>query len=411
MSSYKFLLLVLLIMGGVRKSASPQPGNVIPGAKVLDANVLGPFNKGAAVVQKGSAYGLIDPSGNFIVPYGKYQSIVPVLTKSTISASASGIFLVTKPNGAINSAGKFITEEFPNSLWMQASEDGTLIKFPNGDQVTYLDAEGHKYVTKEVLEKIVDGLGIVRDIMNSKLGFKNLKGEWVVKPAYDLASPFSEGLACVGKIDEFGETKYGFIDKSGTVVIDLKYSKKPEDFHGGIARVVPKDVSEFKQAYIDKKGNIVKKLTTSDYYGYVGNGLYMEVLKHQHIMDSTGKMMTNDEFLKGFNLSSQSDDKPLNISIELAEGTPGIEDGRIGFLRYRGSVALPFLGCINIKTKTVLQGIFKGTRPLQFFDPISKLAVANFYLEEEKKYKSPVREGYINEQGLFVLVKAEASKW
>lgn len=407
MSSYKFILLVVLIVGGFTNNASSQsqPGNVIQGAKVIDADVLGPFNKGAAVVQKGSAYGLIDPSGNFIVPYGKYQSIKPVLTKTTIPSSSSGIFIV--PGGAINSKGKLITAEFPNSYWTQASEDGALIIYHDGNQANYMDAEGHKFVTKESLQKIVDGLGIVLD--NSMFGFKNLRGEWVIKPGYTYANPFSEGLACMGKRNEFGEMKYGFIDKKGNVAIDFKFSKPPENFHGGLARVVPTDASQFKQAYIDRKGNIVQKLTSTDYYAYIGNGLYVEALKHEHIMDSTGKIMTREEFLKGFNLTAQSGN-PIDISIDLADGTPGIEDGIIGFRKLRGN-ALPFLGCINIKTKAVLQGTFQNSRPLQFLDPISKLAVARFYLEEDKKYKSPLREGYINEQGLFVLVKADASKW
>ena len=40
---------------------------------------------------------------------------------------------------------------------------------------------------------------------------------------YDYVESFSEGLAVVGKEDADGDRKYGYIDKTGAVVVPLEY--------------------------------------------------------------------------------------------------------------------------------------------------------------------------------------------
>ena len=49
--------------------------------------------------------------------------------------------------------------------------------------------------------------------MASKYGFIDKSGKMVIEPQFDNAEPFSEGLAQVEK-----DGKLGFIDKSGKVV-------------------------------------------------------------------------------------------------------------------------------------------------------------------------------------------------
>lgn len=88
----------------------------------------------------------------------------------------------------------------------------------------------------------------------------------------DLIPTFSEGLAWVCN----SENKFGYIDKTGTLVIpyryevgyndiDERYDQQPcFDFHQGIARVL--DKSTGKYGYIDKEGNEVQPCQFDDAY-------------------------------------------------------------------------------------------------------------------------------------------------
>ncbi len=96
----------------------------------------------------------------------------------------------------------------------------------------------------------------------------NLKNEIITKEIFDDAMPFSEGMACVGKINEFGEMKYGFINTKGEIVIPLIYSNKPSDFKSGLSMVSPQDKTEFDYGYINKKGKIVIKRKDANVGGF-----------------------------------------------------------------------------------------------------------------------------------------------
>ena len=84
-----------------------------------------------------------------------------------------------------------------------------------------------------------------------KWGFCDRNKNLIIKPIYDDAYPFSEGLATVG-IGELPNTKYGFIDKKGNLVIQPKYDLV-RSFSEGLAIVELNG----KWGFIDKKGNYV----------------------------------------------------------------------------------------------------------------------------------------------------------
>ena len=67
--------------------------------------------------------------------------------------------------------------------------------------------------------------------MAKKYGFIDKSGKVVIELQFDDAGYFSEGLACVEKDD-----KYFFIDKSGKVVIEPQFDEVG-DFSEGLAKV------------------------------------------------------------------------------------------------------------------------------------------------------------------------------
>jgi len=123
-----------------------------------------------------------------------------------------------------------------------------------GEKHGFIDERG-KYVlalqSYEFLGSLHNGLADFR--INDKVGFINIKGEVIIKPQFDWADEFSEGL-CVVRNDngKLGSGKNGYIDTTGKLVIDFKF-KYAGKFENGKAKVqVDKDF-----VFIDKTGNII----------------------------------------------------------------------------------------------------------------------------------------------------------
>ena len=90
------------------------------------------------------------------------------------------------------------------------------------------------------------------NIYYSKYGFINKSGEIVIQPKFNDAFHFKEGLAAVQK-----RKKWGFIDKTGKFIIKPKFDLVPScGFHNGLVLVVKKRKGWF---VIDREGNYIWK--------------------------------------------------------------------------------------------------------------------------------------------------------
>lgn len=113
-------------------------------------------------------------------------------------------------------------------------------------------------------------------------GYLNRKGEVAIKPQFEIAQPFSEGLAAV-KVNG----KWGFIDQTGRLVIAPRFVNV-SNFSDGLARVYIVDRGP-RWVFIDKAGNVV----LDQPFGLPGiflNGF--AAVKKNHgwsVMDKTGK--------------------------------------------------------------------------------------------------------------------------
>lgn len=86
-----------------------------------------------------------------------------------------------------------------------------------------------------------------------KYGFIDAQGSVVIKPQFDGALPFTEGLAAVSI-----NRKWGFIDTSGKVVVPLSYFAVAH-FADGVAAVTIEDGTSRPCGYIDHAGRFVIK--------------------------------------------------------------------------------------------------------------------------------------------------------
>lgn len=126
-------------------------------------------------------------------------------------------------------------------------------------------------------------------------GYINQNGEFSIKPAFDIAGDFHDGVAVVQMSDQ-----YLAIDTKGSI---LYYSKYPiQDFHNGAA-VISREMGDTTlYGYIDTEGKeIVKPIyhlagdfgTDDTAFVYSGQGKYAQI-------DKTGRVLKSFELNKKY---------------------------------------------------------------------------------------------------------------
>lgn len=423
-----FLFLIACVKSSIISAQQETVGSLSKNVKVLEVDYLTEFNQGAALVFKGIAHGLLDGSGNFVIPFNRYR-FNGILTPDQIrkygdvepgmlnygNKKKLGLFsayipkekdgrIWNEPYGILNSKGKLVysfSAKAPNVSIMDhlpAHADTTFLlggqEYPHQFFVDINGKRTANFRIGEVLfsegltsfpERAADGFP------NGKYGFKNSQGQIVIKPMYTEVSYFSEGLCAAAKANEFGELKWGFIDRRGQVVIPFMYTNKPSNFHQGLAYVKPVKGGEYKLAFINKANEIRIKISQNSEID--GNGKFLGDSKFYYlygdfIMDTSGKFITKSDILREFNLSKSE--------YEIDLSTPFRKDNI--FIRHWRSNRY---GVINLETRAFIPAVFSS---LSAFDPISQLAYAELEILEGGQ-KRGTRKGYINREGVFVIVK------
>jgi len=120
------------------------------------------------------------------------------------------------------------------------------------------------------------------------VGFSDRNGKVVVKPQFEDAHPFADGLAavCIGKKDK---AKWGYIDEQGQMVIAPKFDNAC-DFENGVAMAGRSG----KFNLIDKKGETVMPLTRSIQTG--SDPLIVQGRRKVGLMDRHGKWIVEPKF-------------------------------------------------------------------------------------------------------------------
>lgn len=391
-----------------------KAGELSHDAVSLAVDKMFDFNNGVAIVRKGTASALINTKGAVVVPFNGYDFSPYTVTVLPNVLLSNGLFRFQTPDhqqwGYINSSGKVIATGVRNDL----TDNKRLLELNTSGQWTYTIPDGKKYSPGDRLADINEGIGIVRRQVNGNVynGYKWLNGNTLTTPAFDEVYRFSEGMAAVGKKNQFGEIKYGYINTDGKLVIPLLYSIKPSEFSGGYAKVVPKDRSEFEYAFVNKKGEIVFKQTQADvlkYGAFDHFTTYGMAFNMKYVMDSNFKLTSKADFFKSYGIPADSWFIGEQNSVE-GESNPKL------LFSTRGVVGTytqqPLTGFINVATGKVIAPVFDLLNVNNiYFDPAAKLAYAKVCLGKNNTGGLVYREGYINEDGEFVIVKSEGAKW
>lgn len=257
---------------------------------VKQYEVVQTFYDGMAAVMKGGKWGYINHTGKEVIAcsipkqfdvcidredYGFYrdngyirnfsEGMVPV-AKETSGAKHN--YERALKWGYMNKEGKLVVdyiydeaadfseglawvanEEFQGFIDKQGNKvlDGAKYYVPDAGMLNYMFKNGMACVVK------------MDDEGNAKYGYINKQGQEVVPCKYDAANPFSEGKASVGvykeeNADALFPYVYSYIDTEGKVLFSCKEGLKAGDFHEGTAWVTA-DAQQY--GFIDTTGTQV----------------------------------------------------------------------------------------------------------------------------------------------------------
>lgn len=247
-----------------------------------------PFSEDLAYVRLNDKLGYIDKSGELVVKpqYYSCDSFFEGFALVRDNAASKGYFIA--PNGSIKLQGRnFLVSKLKEGL-INCSDNKGNWGFIDIDDNTVIDFS-YKYT-----RPFYEGKGAVapqkdkdgKSNRKDKYGFINYQNEFLIEPNFQGADiRFSEGLCVVwdkgfGCIDQKGELiipyefyfikhfkeelavfkpkgrnkKYGFIDKTGIVKIEPKFTHL-DDFNNGLSKVIiGTEYENFKYGYINQNG-------------------------------------------------------------------------------------------------------------------------------------------------------------
>ena len=213
------------------------------------------FKDGLVEIRENGKYGLMDTQGNIVVP-AQYDLIADNFSDGLLRVQRDDLW------GYIDKTGKEIIP--PQYRFADNFEYGRA----RVEHTKYIDKTGKELPVNHQIEILSDmPLKSFRKYRgrpkHDLWGFEDLNGKEVIPARYIDVEGFSDGLAAVLPDNStvntviFGElikegTGFGYIDKTGNMVIAPQFSKA-EPFNNGLARV-SKHSREF---FIDKQGKTV----------------------------------------------------------------------------------------------------------------------------------------------------------
>jgi hypothetical protein len=211
------------------------------------------FSEGLATVKIGDKYGCIDANGKIVIP-ARFDYI------NEFKNGLAEITLDRLEKGKIDKTGKIVTA--PSSPKPTPLGDDN--RDPNlaRDVLTLIERDG-KYGYEDGSRKIVIPARFdfaanlfVEDMawvkVKDRIGYINKQGKTIASPQFDYrggdgTGNFDNGLARV-----CSNRKCGYIDKTGKIVIPLKFDDAAQKFRDGLAWV---KIGE-RRGFIDKTGKV-----------------------------------------------------------------------------------------------------------------------------------------------------------
>lgn len=206
--------------------------------------IIKPFYTQATDFKNGFARVKTKYTWTIINTQGKHITTIMYSSVGDFSEERAGVKLGTW--GVIDEKGKQIVA--PKYTSFYAFSDGRALV----QQIRkwgFIDRNGKEIIPLkyDFANPFSEGLARVNEF--GKEGFINTEGKVIIPLKYDSVKPFGEGLALVGS----GNNPYHFIDKEGNTVFSLPDSLSGGVFNEGLAMVT----NGYRYGYIDKTGKII----------------------------------------------------------------------------------------------------------------------------------------------------------
>ncbi|MDR1829310.1 MAG: WG repeat-containing protein [Candidatus Fibromonas sp.] len=197
----------------------------------------GLFSGGAVTVWRKKKPDDFGVSPSILYPNGKYKDLPNDI--SFLSQFEDGVAIAQKGDNVIMGVKQIFMDKNGKEIYpkLTSTQKGSI-----GDTKIYPLREKHRVYYNADLKKY---------------GYADDKGNIAIKPQYEKALSFSEGLAAVQILDG-QKAKWGFIDTKGKMVVPATYILQPGKFSEGLAAVrIGEADYDFEMAYIDKTGKRV----------------------------------------------------------------------------------------------------------------------------------------------------------
>ncbi|MBI5360598.1 MAG: WG repeat-containing protein [Planctomycetes bacterium] len=259
-------------------------------------------------IKKNDKWGYINKDGNIIIKpkYCKVYESSEGMAIIRPDANNETAFLIIDATGKVVLEYKGLPEGMTKpQTTIDNSADTITVDRDEKILFSYNGVEVHRFC---------EGFALV--LIENKYNFIDKKGKFISDIGFEYARDFSEGMACVGiDIDKTNDTTedilYGYIDINGKMAIKPKFSGRGDDFKEGLASVLSDDC---KWGYIDKTGNVVidfKFDFTDDFSdGFAQIGFFTDETDDETnkiyygFIDKTGKIVISPQFELISNFSS-----------------------------------------------------------------------------------------------------------
>lgn len=271
----------------------------------------------------------------------------------------------------------------------------------SGGTYVYIDTAGKevmptanefvKYgsVGVERVGRLSNGLRAHYWVESKKWGYINEQGKTVIKPIYEIARDFNEGLAVVAEKKGYSIV-YSIIDTTGKVIFQTKPTTMTSDCHNGM--IIVSDEENGTDNVFNKEGKLLKtyKRTTPFYKGYAWAS---EINSDGGPLSSSGNMIVIDTHFQRIN------QLPISFIERRPDNLYGFIIGESGFITMKiDGIASVFLPDGTLVARSALEGdIGSMTEDL----------VAKVDLESYDSQKI----GFVNPKGEFtILFKTEQTQ-
>ena len=123
---------------------------------------------------------------------------------------------------------------------------------------------------------------------SGKWGYLDNNGRFRIKPQFELAMPFQEGLAAISV-----QKKFGFIDHNGKPVIRPQFDDA-RNFCDGLAAVMIYNQKSLKKwGYIDKRGQFIIEAKFDEVADFCNGSAKVTVADKTYIIDKSGSVIEN----------------------------------------------------------------------------------------------------------------------